>query len=123
MQCTQNICQTVGNVQHHTMTVQNTWKSVCRAGRSADQLLVPNDKRWRIWKWQGMPAISMEDMKYHKNLSKQSGPNDVLRQTKHNCMSHYECIAALYVMYNMSMTIATIHINGSEHYSMDPFLN
>ena len=40
------ICQTVGNVQHHTMTVQCMWKTVSRAGRSADhQLLVSNDKR------------------------------------------------------------------------------
>lgn len=38
-------------------------------------------------------------------------------------MSQYEWIAVLYVIYNMSMTIATNHINGSEHYSMDPFLN
>jgi len=74
-------CQTVGNIQHHTMTVQSTWKSVCRAGRSADQLLVPNDKRRQVWKWQGMPAISMEDMKCHKNLSKQSGPRKRSKQS------------------------------------------
>lgn len=98
-----------------TTPTNNFWNTVCLQNQIIHSQTLAHTREQENSRHQGHQLRCFSDilcciilLLSHKHSTL---PNDALRHTTHNCMNQYERTAALYVIYNMSKTIPTIHIN------------